>query len=68
MTSDRQLLAVTIDDGGGDGDGDVDGNESPNLVGKEAFVGGGSRRDDRCVSRSAVVGRETRRWQLLSKR
>ena len=39
------------------GDGG-NGNESPNLGGREAFVEGGGRRNGRCVSGSAVVGRE----------
>ena len=38
-------------DGGGGSDNDGNGNESPKLGRKEAFVGCGCRRDDRCVSR-----------------
>ena len=60
VTSDRQLLAVIIESGSGD--------ESPKSGGREVFAGGRGRRDDRCVSGSAVVGGENRRQRGLRKR
>ena len=48
-------MEATIGSGYGNGNGD----ESTKSVGRESFVGGGSRCDDRCVFRSAVVGGET---------
>ena len=48
----RPRLAVIIGSGSGDGDD----YESLKSGGMEAFVGGCSRRDDICVSGSAVVG------------
>ena len=45
-------MAVIIDVGSGNG------NESLKSGGKEAFIRGGGRRDDRCVSGRAVVGGE----------
>ena len=44
-------MAVII---GGAGNGS--GDKYPKSGVREAFVGDGNRRDDRCVSRSAAVG------------
>ena len=43
-------VIIDVDDG--------NGNESLKSGGREAFVGGCDRSNDRCVSVSAVVGRE----------
>ena len=48
-------MAVIID--GDRGRGNVNGNKFPKSGGREAFVGSGDRRDGRCVSGSATVGR-----------
>ena len=48
-------MAVTIDGSGGDGNG----KELPKSGGREAFVGGGVRRDDRCVFVSVFFSGET---------
>ena len=65
MISNRQILAVTIDGGvGGNGDSD----ESTKLGRREDFVGGGGRRDIRCVSGSVVVSGKTWRRQEICKR
>ena len=42
-------MVIILDGGGGDCD------ESVNFGVREAFVGGGGRRNDRCVSRSVVL-------------
>ena len=50
---------MVIIDGGGD--------ESLKSGEREIFVGGGGRRDGRCVSKSVVVDGETRQRRGLSK-
>ena len=55
-----QILAVIVDGDGGD--------KLPKWGGREAFMGGRIRHNDRCVSGSTVVGGEYRRWQGLRKR
>ena len=50
-------MAVIIEGGSGSVDGD--GNESPKLGVREAFVGGVSRHEKICFSGSAVVGKES---------
>ena len=38
------------------------GEKLPKLGGREVFVGGGDRKNVRCVLGSAVVGGESRQW------
>ena len=45
----RPLLAVIIGGGGGSGGND----EFPKSLGREVYVGGGGRSNNRCVSGSA---------------
>ena len=53
LTSDRpQLLVIT---------NGRSGDELTKSGGREVFFGGGTRRDRRCASRSAVAGREAQR-------
>ena len=50
---DSPRLAVVI--------GGVSDDELQNPGGKDVFVGGGGRCDDRCISRSVVIDREAQR-------
>ena len=60
MASYRQLLGVIIYCGGG--------NKLKKSGGREVFVGGRGRRNDICISVSAVVGEENWRRRGIRKR